>query len=278
MLQDKGLIKIKMIGLGSYGIDKIDYLIKKKIKCIEYIAVGKEDKKLQNSLADIKIILGGEQSFFLEEIENFLKDLDVLFITSEINNNLEEQLLFEICRRAKDMDILVIFLSSINSTLEEYLKVKTLKGCVDAIIISENKFLEGSFGNVNSFFKVTIRGIADLITSSQLIGLDYEDIKETLLNSGIITVGFGEARGKNRVLEATEQALKKLSFERSVNDFGKILLNITASKVIGLEEIFTAVSYIVKKTTKDHSNVLPSIVKLDSLGEKLNITIIAIEK
>jgi len=278
MLKDKRLTKIKVIGLGKYGIDKIDYLVKKKIECIEYIAIDKENKNLQKSLADIKVILGEDPKFFLEEIKKNLIDLDVLFITSEINDNIGEQILFKICEIAKNMDILVVFLSSTNSTSEEYSKIQILKGCVDALIISENKLLEGFFGSVNTFFKVTIRGIADLITSSQLIGLDYEDIKEILLNSGIITVGFGEARGKNRALEATEQALKKLSFERSVNDFGKILLNITASKVIGLEEIFTAVSYIVKKTTKDHSNVLPSIVKLDSLGEKLNITIIAIEK
>ncbi|MGB6128885.1 MAG: hypothetical protein WBG30_09055 [Psychrilyobacter sp.] len=98
------------------------------------------------------------------------------------------------------------------------------------------------------------------------------------MNSGIITIGFGEAEGENRVLEATQKALKKLSLQSSISNIERILLNITASKVPSLREAFSVVSHIVKDTTKDHSDVLPSVTELSGLGEKLRVTIIVTKK
>jgi len=259
MFKDKSLIKIKGMGLGKYGIDKIDYLLKNEIKYIEYIAIGEENKDL-------------------EAIKKDLKDLDVLFIISEINKGIEEHLLFKVCKMAKDMGILTIALFSTNFDLKKHSKIEKLKKNIDALIISDDKFLDRSFKDTNIFFKTSIRGIADLMTSSRLIGLDYTDIKKILLNSGIITIGVGEAEGENRTLEATQQALKNLSLQKSLNNFEKILLNITTSEDLGLGEVFAIADLVRKKTVENIENLLFSVVKLDDFGEGLNITIIATEK
>lgn len=277
-------IKIKIVGLGKYGIDKIDYLVKNKIDFIEHIVISEENQDLKNSLTDIKIKLGDNLEKNIEEIKKYLKDLDVLFITSEMNDSIEEHLLFKISEIAKDIGILTISIVSINSTnyiSKKYPKIEKLKKYTDALIISDDKCLKQFFNNSNSFLKIVVRGITDLITSSRLVGLDYADIKNSLLNSGIVAIGFGEAEGKNRALKATQQALNNLYPQKSINDIGDIILNITASKELGLAEAFAAANYMQKEINKKNegdTNILFSTVESNSLGEKLNITIIATYK
>ena len=82
------MLKIKVMGSA-----KRDYLVKNKIDFIEYVAISGENKDLKNSLADIKIKLGNDSEKNIEEIKKYLKDLDILFITSEMNDSIEEHLL-----------------------------------------------------------------------------------------------------------------------------------------------------------------------------------------
>ncbi|WP_372714142.1 hypothetical protein [Ilyobacter sp.] len=278
------MLKIKVIGIGKYGIDKINYLVKNKIDFIEHVAISEENQILKDSSADIKIKLEDDSEKNIEEIKKYLKDLDVLFITSEMNDSIEEHLLFKVSEIAKDIGILTIALVSINSInliSKGYSRVEKLKKLVDALIISEDKHLKQPFENSDYFFRIAIKGITDLSTHTGLIGLDYLDIKNALSNSGLVAIGFGEAEGENRALEATQQALNNLSPQKSINDIRDIILNITASKELGVNETFDVANHVrkeINKKNEDDTDILFSTVESNSLGEKLNITIIATYK
>jgi cell division protein FtsZ len=126
----------------------------------------------------------------------------------------------------------------------------------------------------NNVLKIGIKGLADLILKTGLINLDFADIRTTMIDSGIAMIGFGESEGENRAIKATEKALQSPLLEKSISGAGKILLNITASSTLGLNEAF-AISNMVKEAAGKPEDVMFGVTADDEMGELLQVTIVA---
>jgi len=288
------LVKIKVMGIGGSGGNAINDMIEAGVTGVEYIAANTDAQDLHNSLADIRIQLGekstrglgagadpeiGKQAAEedIDKIKTLLEETDMLFITSGMGGGTGTGAAPVIARVAKDMGILTVAVVTKPFTFEGKSRMKNadmgiinLKESVDALIIIPNAFMEA-----NNVLKIGIKGLADLILKTGLINLDFADIKTTMLDSGVAMIGFGEMEGENRAIKATEKALQSPLLEKSISGASKILINISGSSALGLNEAF-AISNMVKEAAgKSVDDVMFGVTTDDEMGDRLQVTLVA---
>ena len=303
------LVKIKVMGIGGSGGNAINDMIEAGVTGVEYIAANTDAQDLHNSLADIRIQLGekstrglgaganpeiGKQAAEedIDKIKTLLEETDMLFITSGMGGGTGTGAAPVIARVAKDMGILTVAVVTKPFTFEGNSRMKNadagivnLKESVDALIIIPNDklfelpektiTLQNAFMEANNVLKIGIKGLADLILKTGLINLDFADIKTTMLDSGIAMIGFGEMEGENRAIKATEKALQSPLLEKSISGASKILINISGSSALGLNEAF-AISNMVKEAAgKSVDDVMFGVTTDDEMGDKLQVTLVA---
>jgi cell division protein FtsZ len=302
------LVKIKVMGIGGSGGNAINDMIEAGVGGVEYIAANTDAQDLHNSLADIRIQLGEKSTRGLgaganpeigkqaaeedvDKIKSLLEETDMLFITSGMGGGTGTGAAPVIAKVAKDMGILTVAVVTKPFSFEGKSRMKNadlgiinLKDSVDALIIIPNDklfelpektiTLQNAFMEANDVLKIGIKGLADLILKTGLINLDFADIKTTMIDSGIAMIGFGESEGDNRAVKATEKALQSPLLEKSIAGAGKILLNITASSALGLNEAYT-ISNMVKEAAGKPEDVMFGVTADDEMGELLQVTIVA---
>ncbi|MCK5780161.1 MAG: cell division protein FtsZ, partial [Psychrilyobacter sp.] len=220
-----------------------------------------------------------------------LEETDMLFITSGMGGGTGTGAAPVIAKVAKDMGILTVAVVTKPFSFEGNSRMRNaeegivnLNDVVDALIVIPNDklfelpektiTLQNAFMEANNVLKIGIKGLADLILKTGLINLDFADIRTTMLDSGVAMIGFGEAEGENRAVKATELALQSPLLEKSITGAGKILLNITASSTLGLNEAF-AISNMVKEAAGKPDDVMFGVTADDEMGEVLQVTIVA---
>jgi len=303
------LVKIKVMGIGGSGGNAINDMIEAGVTGVEYIAANTDAQDLHNSLADIRIQLGekstrglgaganpeiGKQAAEedIDKIKTLLEETDMLFITSGMGGGTGTGAAPVIATVAKEMGILTVAVVTKPFTFEGKSRMKNadmgiinLKESVDALIIIPNDklfelpektiTLQNAFMEANNVLKIGIKGLADLILKTGLINLDFADIKTTMLDSGIAMIGFGEMEGENRAIKATEKALQSPLLEKSISGASKILINISGSSALGLNEAF-AISNMVKEAAgKSVDDVMFGVTTDDEMGDRLQVTLVA---
>lgn len=303
------LVKIKVMGIGGSGGNAINDMIEAGVTGVEYIAANTDAQDLHNSLADIRIQLGekstrglgaganpeiGKQAAEedIDKIKTLLEETDMLFITSGMGGGTGTGAAPVIARIAKDMGVLTVAVVTKPFSFEGKSRMKNadmgivnLKESVDALIIIPNDklfelpektiTLQNAFMEANNVLKIGIKGLADLILKTGLINLDFADIKTTMLDSGVAMIGFGEMEGENRAIKATEKALQSPLLEKSISGASKILINISGSSALGLNEAF-AISNMVKEAAgKSVDDVMFGVTTDDEMGDRLQVTLVA---
>jgi cell division protein FtsZ len=303
------LVKIKVMGVGGSGGNAINDMIEAGVTGVEYIAANTDAQDLHNSLADIRIQLGEKSTRGLgaganpeigkqaaeedvDKIKTLLEETDMLFITSGMGGGTGTGAAPVIANIAKEMGILTVAVVTKPFTFEGKSRMKNadmgivnLKKSVDALIIIPNDklfelpektiTLQNAFMEANNVLKIGIKGLADLILKTGLINLDFADIKTTMIDSGIAMIGFGEMEGENRAIKATEKALQSPLLEKSISGASKILINISGSSALGLNEAF-AISNMVKEAAgKSVDDVMFGVTTDDEMGDRLQVTLVA---
>ena len=163
--------------------------------------------------------------------------------------------------------------------------IEQLKKSVDSILIIRNQKLREMFGNLNlseafanadNILTTAAKGIAEIITVTGYINVDFEDVKTAVQNSGVAIMGSAIAEGDNRAVKAVEQALSSpLLNDNNIKGRRYILMNIASgSKEVTMDEIGDITDYI-----QDQAGLTADIIwgncHEESLGEQLSVTIIA---
>ncbi|MGL5123048.1 MAG: cell division protein FtsZ [Fusobacteriaceae bacterium] len=309
MVINEGKVKIKVIGAGGAGGNAINDMIESGVIGVEFIAANTDAQDLNKSLADIRIQLGEKLTRGLgaganpevgklaaeEDIERLralLEDTDMLFITSGMGGGTGTGSSPVIAKVAKELGILTVgvvtrpfgFEGKKRKTNSD-LGIEELKKCVDALVIIPNdKLFElpdktitmlNAFKEANNILKIGIKGVADLMIGNGLINLDFADIKATMQDSGIAVLGFGEGSGENRAVKATEKALQSPLLEKSINGASKILINITGSSSVSLQEASTISDMIRDAAGKATEDVMFGLIIDEACGDVVQITVIA---
>jgi cell division protein FtsZ len=160
-----------------------------------------------------------------------------------------------------------------------------LIGCVDTVIVIPNERLMDCVEHGTSFFEAfriaddilrqAVQGISDIITIPGIINRDFADVKTIMSGQGYAVMGTAVASGSNRATDAANRAINSpLLEDNCIQGAQGILINITGSSSLSLQEVHEA-SSIIQKAAHENANIIFGAVMDDAMKESVKITVIA---
>ena len=197
-----------------------------------------------------------------------------------------------IAQAAKDMGILTVGIITVPFTFEGRKRrtqaeegIEKMRESVDTLLVINNDKLREMFGNltlVNAFenaddvLAIAAKGIAEVISVTGQINVDFNDVNTVMKDSGVAIMGSAEAEGENRAIKCVENALNSpLLNDNNIDGAKYVLLNITyGTQAVLMDEISDITDYIQEEAGST-ADVIWGHGYDESLGDKLCVTIIA---
>ena len=303
------ITKIKVVGVGGSGGNAISRMKKSKIQGVTLVAVNSDAQDLKKIRADQKIRIGRKLTQGLgtgmnpeigrraaeeqkEEIQEVLKDTDMVFITYGTGGGTGSGAGPVVAQIAKDLKILTVAIVTRPFSFEGMTRQKIaenglrrLKEKVDSLItISNDKLLEildqktpilSAFWLCDEILRQAVQGISDLIILPGIINVDFADVKSIMENSGTALLGIGRARGEGRAEEAAKAAIHSPLLDISPKGAKGVLFNVSGGKDISLSEIDQAAKVITQEIDSE-AKVIFGAVQSEKLKKgEIKVTVIA---
>ena len=301
-------VNIKVIGVGGGGNNAVNRMIASNIHGVDFIAINTDKQALVKSSATHKIPIGekitkghgaganpeigaraAEES--IEEIKNAISGADMVFITSGMGGGTGTGAAPVVAKIAQEMGILTVGIVTKPFAFEGKKRmdqaeagIRNFRQYVDSLVIIPNERLKqvsetritllNAFEIADGVLSHGVQSISDLINVPGYINLDFADVTSVMQNAGYAHMGVGEATGKDKAEMAAKAAISSPLLETSISGARGILVNITASPDIGLEDIDVASSMIANEAAPD-ANVIWGAAFDPELEDKMKITIIA---
>ena len=140
----------------------------------------------------------------------------------------------------------------------------------------KNMALTKAFAEADNILTVAAKGIAEVISVTGMINVDFNDVNTVLRNSGHAIMGSAIAEGENRAIEAVQAALNSpLLNENDILGAKYVLLNITyGDKEVMMDEI-TNITDFIQDAAGATADVIWGHGYDQSLGDNISITLIA---
>ena len=301
-------VTIKVIGVGGGGNNAVNRMITSNIKGVEFVAINTDRQVLRRSDASQQLVIGekltngfgaganpqigaraAEES--IEEIKAILDGTDMVFITAGMGGGTGTGAAPVVARVAHEMDILTIgivtkpFGFEGKRRMDQALAgIAELSQYVDSLVVIPNDrlkqvtdtriTLQNAFEVADGVLARGTQSISDLISVSAFINLDFADVCSVMKNAGHAHMGVGSATGKDKAELAAKAAISSPLLESSITGAHGILINITASPDVGLEDVDVASSLIAAEASPD-ANVIWGVNFDNELEDEMRITIIA---
>ncbi|MBR6051678.1 MAG: cell division protein FtsZ [Clostridia bacterium] len=301
-------VKIKVIGVGGGGGNAVNRMIAKNIKGVDFITVNSDKQVLLASSAATKVAIGekitkghgagsdpsvgkaaAEES--IEDIQNIVRGADMVFITTGMGGGTGTGAAPVVAKAAKEMGILTIGIVTKPFAFEGRKRmiqaeqgIVALRDYVDSLVvipnerlkqISENRIsLANAFDYADEVLCHGVQSISDLINVSGIVNLDFADVTAVMKDGGYAHMGVGEGSGRDKAETAARAAISSPLLETTITGATGIIINITGSPDIGLEEVETASSMISSEAHPD-ANIIWGAVWDQSLEDTMKITVIA---
>ncbi|CAN5135145.1 cell division protein FtsZ [soil metagenome] len=301
--------RIKVIGVGGSGKNAVNHMINSKVKGVDFISVNTDAQDLHHSLAKKKIHIGKNLTRGLgagmnpelgkraveetkEEIQESLKNADMVFITGGMGGGTASGAAPVIARTAKEAGCLTVAVVTKPFFFEGQQRMKIaedaieeLRNSVDALIIIPNDRLlqtiekgttaKNAFATCDNILKQAVEGISDLITTPGIINIDFADIRAVMQDAGAALMGIGLASGENRAEEAARMAISSPLLEVSINGAKGVLFSIAGGDDLGMFEIQDAAK-IITESVDPNARIIFGTVRDEKLKKgELKITVIA---
>lgn len=302
--------KIKVIGIGGGGGNAVNNMIDANLKGVKFIVANTDGQALANSRASTKIQLGeqltmglgagadpatGREAAFesAELLREALKDSHMVFIAAGLGGGTgtgAAPVIAEICKELGALTVAVVtkpfkFEARKRSKQAED-GIAQLKKFADTVITIPNDRLRGlakknatlidMFKMADEILHHSVKGITDLIMNPGLINLDFADVKTIMSKSGMAIMGIGIASGDNRATEAAEKAISHpLLEDNSISGAKGVLMNISCSSELTMEEAIEASERIYNEIGDDDVEIIWGTTMDDSIGDEMRITVIA---
>ncbi len=302
-------VRIKVIGIGGAGCNAINTMITSGLARVDFIAGNTDLQALDRSLAPYKIQLGPERTRGLgagakpeigrdaaleskEHIRECLEGADMVFVTAGMGGGTGTGAAPIVASIAREMGILTVGVVTKPFQYEGQRRhkhaeegIRDLRRHVDTLLVIPNQRLLGivdkstplleAFKVADDVLRQAIQGIADVITTTGHVNVDFADVRTVMSHTGRAVMGMGVSYGPNRAIEAAQKAMcSPLLEEGSVEGARGVLLNITGGSSMSLHEIEEAAS-IIQQTADPEANIIVGQVINPDMGEELIITVIA---
>ena len=302
------VVNIKVVGVGGGGNNVVNRMVRTGTKGVDFIAVNTDKQVLETSAATYKIQIGekltngqgagsnpevGRKS--AEEnrtqISKALEDADMVFITAGMGGGTGTGAAPIVADIAKELGILTVGVVTKPFRFEGMRRMRQAEGGiaelrdrVDSLVIIPNERLKlatdqkitmvNAFEIADDVLQQAVQSISDLIKNTGFINLDFADVSAVMQDAGRAHMGVGRAAGKNKAEEAAKMAISSPLLETSINGARGVLINVTGSMDIGLEEVETAAN-LVQEAAHPDANIIFGAAFDESLEDELRVTVIA---
>ena len=307
----RAVVTIKIIGVGGGGNSVIERIAEGNELDVELIAINTDAKQLAymeeagiKALAigrDLTKGLGtggvadlGEAAAKGDEakIKEVLKGADLVFVTASMGGGAGTGAAPVVAKIAKDMGILTVGVVTVPFSFEGARKkrianegIAKMQGNLDALIVvhndnlmklPENKHmtLVNAFKAADDVLRQAINCIAELILTTGEINVDFADLTSTFRQSqsGDALLGIGESQ--RSAIEAVQKAVESPLVEKSLTGARGLILNLSGSERMTLDDVGEATNYIRENTHPDVNIILGTVID-SSMGQTIRATIIA---
>jgi cell division protein FtsZ len=301
---------IKVIGVGGGGSNAVTHMFRQGIKGVDFIICNTDLQAMESSPVPTKIPLGANLTGGLgagavpsigknaaleniQDLKNILeKGTKMLFITAGMGGGTGTGAAPVIASVSKELGILTVGIITMPFSFEGRKRkqhaeqgIAEMKKYVDALLIICNdklrdlfgdQRLSAAFGHADDVLTTAAKGIAEIITVTGYINVDFEDVKTVMKDSGVAIMGSGLANGENRSIRSIEMALNSpLLNNNNIEGANNLLLYIASGKdEITMDEVTEITDYIQEKT-KNSAEVIWGNGIDESLEDNISVTIIA---
>ncbi len=304
------VVKIKVIGVGGAGNNVINRMITSGVGGVEFVVINTDKQDLNKSVCENKVQIGekltggmgagskpeiGQQS--AEEsraaIAKVLEGTDMVFITAGMGGGTGTGAAPIVADLAHEAGILTVGVvtkpfkfEGANRMRQAEEGIAALSGKVDSLIIIPNDRLKyvtdqkitfaNAFGIADDVLKQAVISISELVGDSGniVINLDFADVSAIMKDAGRAHMGVGTAAGREKAEQAALAAVASPLLETSINGATGVLVNVTGSAELTLDDVETAAG-IVQEAANPEANIIFGATWNDSFEDEMRVTVIA---
>lgn len=301
-------VDIRVIGVGGGGNNAVNRMINSNIKGVQFIAINTDRQALAKSGASNTICIGenttggkgaganpavGEQAAIESEqtIKSAIEGADMVFIATGMGGGTGTGAAPVVARIAKELGVLTVGIVTKPFKFEGARRmsqadsgIKELSKYVDSLVVIPNERLKeiskqkitlmNAFATADEVLRHGVKSISDLINDAGFVNLDFADVSAVMRDAGLAHMGVGEAKGENKAVEAAKMAIASPLLETSIKGAHGILVNITVSPGVELDEVDEASSMIADEAAYD-ANIIWGASFDETLEDTVKVTIIA---
>ena len=304
----QNVTNIKVIGVGGGGGNAVNRMVESGLSGVEFVAMNTDQQALLNSKATQKVQLGAkltkgrgagadpeigqraaEES--KDEITNSLKGAQMVFITAGMGGGTGTGAAPVVAETAHDLGILTVGIVTKPFAFEGKRKmaqaeqgIASLMMHVDSLIVIPNERLKlisqekitlmNAFEAADNVLRQGVESISSLINIPAFINLDFADVRSIMKDAGFAHMGVGVAKGAGKAENAAKAAISSPLLETSIAGARGVIINITSSPDIGLEDVETAASMITQSAHPD-ANIIWGTAFDERLSDEMSITVVA---
>ena len=303
----ESVVNIKVIGVGGGGNNVVNRMVKTGTQGVEFIAVNTDKQALLTSSATVKIQIGekltngqgaganpdiGRKSAEenRKQISEVLENTDMVFITAGMGGGTGTGAAPIVADIAQELGVLTVGVVTKPFKFEGARRMRQaeagiaeLRDKVDSLVIIPNERLKlasdqkitllNAFEIADDVLLQAVKSISDLINVAGMVNLDFADVSSIMKNAGRAHMGVGRAAGKNKAEDAAKMAVSSPLLETAISGATGVLINVTGSLDIGLEEVETAANLVGEAAQTD--NIIFGATFEEDMEDEIRVTVIA---
>jgi cell division protein FtsZ len=303
---------IKVLGIGGGGNNAVNHMFERGIRDVNFVVCNTDHQALMKSQIPVKVQIGesltegrgagskpevGRQAA-MENLHDVMDALSgntkMVFVTTGMGGGTGTGATPVIAKACKDAGFLTIAVVTIPFKSEGKVRIRQaidgvneLKDHVDSLLVINNEKLREIYGNqpvstafakADDILTTAVKGIAEIITVTGYINVDFADVETVMKNSGVAIMGMGKASGENRAIKAIENALASpLLNSNDVTGATSILINISSGigeHEITMDELGEITDHMYSAASYD-ALIIRGLSRDENLNEEICVTVIA---
>ena len=304
----ENVVNIKVVGVGGGGNNVVNRMVHSGAQGVDFIAVNTDKQALNASSANYKLQIGekltggkgagsnpeigrkaAEES--RNQISKALEETDMVVVTAGMGGGTGTGAAPVVAEIARELGVLTVGVVTKPFGFEGRRRaqqaeagIAELKEKVDSLVIIPNERLKyatdqkitfaNAFEIADDVLRQAVQSISDLIRDTGFINLDFADVTAIMKDAGMAHMGVGRAAGKGKAEEAARMAISSPLLETSIEGARGVLINITGSTDIGLEEVEQAATLVQEAVHPDALTIFGATFD-ETLDDEIRVTVIA---
>ncbi len=304
----ENVVTLKVVGIGGAGGNVVNRMVSSGTSGVEFIAVNTDKQALSMSTADQKIQIGeklthgqgagsdpgvGEKAAeeSRNEVAKAMEGTDMVFITAGMGGGTGTgagPVVADIAREAGILTVGVVtkpFGFEGKKRMDQAMKgIDQLLGKVDSLLVIPNDRIKyatdqkvtfaNAFEIADEVLHEAVTSISSLIKNTGFINLDFADVCTIMRGAGFAHMGVGHAVGKGKAEDAAQMAISSPLMETSINGAHGVLINITGSEDMGLDDVETAAN-LVQAAAHPDANIIFGASFDNTMEDEIRVIVIA---